>query len=267
PPGINDPKYGPPHPGVNDSSYRPPPSGVNDPSYRPAPQTSGLTYNGPPPPASQAPSFPPPPLAVVEQMPGPSMTPLPLATTIKPTLKDTKAATAFALREYMNLQRARYRKEEVGIEERLRIQASTVLGDLRSLRQEVGDMVKSAEKHRWRRFIIGGAIATFIPAVRTIFRRPREEKDAANDTEYAFRRSRSLISRILNSAYRPGFATLAFFVFAVMYVFQNEVTLRVARTVGKRLKKLSSKVERGEDDISEDDLKLLQGWRWNVLLW
>jgi hypothetical protein len=109
--------------------------------------------------------------------------------------------------------------------------------------------------------------ATFIPAVRTIFRRPRDERDSANDTEYAFRRSKSLISRILDSAYRPGFATLAFFVFAVMYVFQNEVTLRVARTVAKRLKKLSSKVERGEDDISEDDLKLLQGWRWNVLLW
>jgi hypothetical protein len=52
-----------------------------------------------------------------------------------------------------------------------------------------------------------------------------------------------------------------------MYVFQNEVTLRVARTVAKRLKKLSSKVERGEEDLSEDDLKLLQGWRWNVLLW
>jgi len=86
------------------------------------------------------------------------MTPLPLATATKPNLKDTKVATEFALREYMNLQRSRFRKGEVGIEERLRIQASTVLGDLRSLRQEVGDMVKAAEKHRWRRFIIGGAM-------------------------------------------------------------------------------------------------------------
>ncbi|KAK0643910.1 hypothetical protein B0T16DRAFT_416845 [Cercophora newfieldiana] len=263
--GINDPKYGPAPPGASDSQYRPT-QGANA-SYQPVPQTSGLTYNGPPPPASQAPSYPPPPMTVLEQMPGPSMTPLPLATAIKPTLKDTKVATEFSLREYMNLQRSRYRKEEVGIEERLRIQASTVLGDLRSLRQEVGDMVKSAEKHRWRRFIIGGALATFIPAVRTIFRRPRDERDSANDTEYAFRRSKSLISRILSSATRPGFATLAFFVFAVMYVFQNEVTLRIARTVAKRLKKLSSKVERGEEEINEEDMKLLKGWRWNILLW
>lgn len=52
-----------------------------------------------------------------------------------------------------------------------------------------------------------------------------------------------------------------------MYVFQNEVTLRIARTVSKRLKKLSSKVERGDEAINEDDVKLLQGWRWNILLW
>ena len=103
--------------------------------------------------------------------------------------------------------------------------------------------------------------------MRTIFRRPRGETEAANDTEYAFRRSKSLISRILRSVSRPGFATLAFFVFAVMYVFQNEVTLRIARTVSKRLKKLSSKVERGDEAINEDDVKLLQGWRWNILLW
>jgi len=100
-----------------------------------------------------------------------------------------------------------------------------------------------------------------------LFRRPQHEVDSANDTEYAFKKSRSLISRILSSVHRPGMATLAFFVFAVMYVFQNEVTLRVARTVSKRLKRLSSKVERGEEDINEDDLKLLAGWRWNVLLW
>ena len=86
------------------------------------------------------------------------MTPLPLATATKPRLKDTKAATEFALREYMSLQRSRYRKGEAGIEERLRIQASTVLGDLRVLRQDVGNMVKAAESHRWRRFIIGGAM-------------------------------------------------------------------------------------------------------------
>ncbi|KAK5658291.1 hypothetical protein OQA88_2266 [Cercophora sp. LCS_1] len=255
-----DPGYRPPV----DPSYPPPPGATNA-AYRPAPQTSGLTYpNGPPPPASTV-SYAPP--LVVEHPPGPSLTPLPLATVTKPSLKNVKLSTESALREYMTMQRNRHRKAEVGIEERLRIQASAVLGDLRTLRQEVGGMVKSAESHRWRRFIIGGAIATFIPAVRTIFRRPRDEKDSSNDTEYAFRRSRSLVDRIINSVHRPGLMTLAFFVFAVMYVFQNEVTLRVARTVSKRLKKLSSKVERGDEEINEDDLKLLQGWRWRILLW
>lgn len=103
--------------------------------------------------------------------------------------------------------------------------------------------------------------------MRTLFRRPRDDKDSSNDTEYAFRRSRSLVDRILRSMQRPGLMTLAFFVFAIMYVFQNEVTLRVARTVSKKLKRLSSKVERGEEEINEDDLKLLQGWRWRILLW
>lgn len=59
---------------------------------------------------------------------------------------------------------------------------------------------------------------------------------------------------------------MAFFVFAVLYVFQNEVSLRVGRTVTKRLKKLTSKVEAGEE-VGEEDLKLLQGWRWRVLIW
>ncbi|KAK1759196.1 hypothetical protein QBC47DRAFT_371260 [Echria macrotheca] len=180
----------------------------------------------------------------------------------------------------MAMQRSRLRNKDdfpAGLDERLRIQASAVLGDLRSLRDEVSVLVKTAEGHRWRRFLVGGFIATFIPAVRAIFRRPASSsKDrgtdpalgmAANDTEYAFRRSKSLISRILGSVHRPGLATLAFFVFAVLYVFQNEVTLRVARTIGRRLKKLSAKVERGDEEVSEEDVKLLQNWRWRILMW
>ncbi|KAK1831855.1 hypothetical protein QBC39DRAFT_350317 [Podospora conica] len=176
----------------------------------------------------------------------------------------------------MNMQRVRRLKAEPGMDERLRIQAATALGDLRTLRQEVGEMVRAAEKHRWRRFIVGGVIASFIPLVRILFRRPRTQyKDsstdmsgaATNDTEYAFFKSKSLVARILRSIHRPGLATLTFFVFAVMYVFQNEVTLRIARTVGKKLKRLSSKVERGEEDVNEEDLKMLQGWRWRILMW
>jgi len=77
-----------------------------------------------------------------------------------------------------------------------------------------------------------------------------------------------MIARILDSTKgKGGLVSVAFFVFAVLYVFQNEVSLRVAKTVAKRLKRLSNKVERGEEDVDEKDMELLQGWRWRVLLW
>lgn len=104
--------------------------------------------------------------------------------------------------------------------------------------------------------------------MRAIFRRPPEEKDAANDTEYAFRKSKTLIARIKSSLPgRGALAAVAFFVFAVLYVFQNEVSLRVGRTLSRRLKRLSARIESGQGDILEDDMRLLRGWRWRVLLW
>lgn len=63
------------------------------------------------------------------------------------------------------------------------------------------------------------------------------------------------------------FAKIAFFVFAILYVFQNEVTIRVAKTLNKRLRKLTEQVERGDPDINESDLRVFDGWRWRVLLW
>lgn len=110
--------------------------------------------------------------------------------------------------------------------------------------------------------------ASFIPIIRTIFRRPAKETEVSNDTEYAFRKSRSLIARIRRMVHGTGrWASIASFVFAVLYVFSNEVSLRVARTVGKRLKRLSAKIERGEEDVEEHDLKVLSGWRWRILFW
>ncbi|KAL2255222.1 hypothetical protein VTK26DRAFT_3839 [Humicola hyalothermophila] len=109
--------------------------------------------------------------------------------------------------------------------------------------------------------------ASIIPLVKAVFRRPRDDEESANKTEYAFKKSKSLISRILASTRRPGIGTLAFFVFAVLYVFSNEVSLRVARTVSRRLKRLVAKVEDGREPLTDDDLKLLRGWRWRILLW
>jgi hypothetical protein len=43
--------------------------------------------------------------------------------------------------------------------------------------------------------------------------------------------------------------------------------MRVGRAVQKRVKRLLAKVEAGSEEITEDDLKLLKGWRWRVLVW
>ena len=103
--------------------------------------------------------------------------------------------------------------------------------------------------------------------VKRLFRRPKDERETSSRTEYAFVKSRSLISSILEATRRPGIATVAFFVFAVLYIFENEVSLQVGRSLSKRLKRLSSKLERGGEDVNEQDIKLLQGWRWRVLEW
>ena len=60
---------------------------------------------------------------------------------------------------------------------------------------------------------------------------------------------------------------MAFFVFAVLYVFQNEVSLRVAKTVQKKLRALCQKIEAGTAIIDDNDVKLLEGWRWRILMW
>ncbi len=156
------------------------------------------------------------------------------------------------------------------VQEQLRLETGYVLRDLRYVRRAVSGLAKAAENHRFRRWLVGGLFAAFIPLVRRLFRRRSgaTTTSASNDTEYAFVRSRSLVDRMLTSVRRRGgLASIAFFVFAVLYIFSNEVSLRVARTVGRRLKRLSSKIERGDELLDEADLKQLAGWRWRVLLW
>ncbi|KUI63767.1 hypothetical protein VM1G_10489 [Cytospora mali] len=184
-------------------------------------------------------------------------------------IKTARSSVEYGLGQLRSLQQRRYRPGEVGLEEQLRVQAASVLGDLSVLRGEVSDVLRAAERHRWRKWLFGGVVAALIPAVRAFWRRPRRDHPASTNTEYAFLKSKSLIRRILHSI-RTGFGGLAsftFFIFAVLYVFQNEVSLRVARTMSKRLKRLSGKIERGEEELNDADVKLLRGWRWRVLLW
>ncbi|KAI8944829.1 hypothetical protein F4801DRAFT_161753 [Xylaria longipes] len=181
-------------------------------------------------------------------------------------LRTIKSACEISLREYASLQ-----KQGGGPgHERLRAQGALAVSDLRALRSEVAALLKRAEAGRWRKWLLGGIVAAIIPAVRNIFRRSHDDQASSNDTEHAFRKSKSLIARILDSVHvhgKSGLASVAFFVLAVLYVFQSEVSLRVARTVSKRLKKLVTKVENGVEDVDEQDLKVLNGWRWRVLLW
>ncbi|KAK4185711.1 hypothetical protein QBC35DRAFT_503098 [Podospora australis] len=197
-----------------------------------------------------------------------------------PPLKMLHSRTESSVREYVSLQRQRNmvlkkgtQSELVAVENRLRSQAASALADLRVLRNEINEIVISAEGQRWRRWIMGGIFASFIPLVKKLFKPPREgpisgrkRPAGVSRTEYAFRKSKSLVDRILSWNKRPGIATVAFFVFAVLYIFTNEVSLRVSRTIAKRLRRLTAKVESGEGDINEDDLKALQGWRWRVLM-
>nr|XP_036579433.1 uncharacterized protein CTRU02_10679 [Colletotrichum truncatum]KAF6786980.1 hypothetical protein CTRU02_10679 [Colletotrichum truncatum] len=251
----------------------------------PSAQYGGQSNNGPPPPLPNVTAQP-----SVDKMSGPAAYPTPHShqtsmaevprpsaalnplTTTTQDLKSIKTTTQFALREYLSLQRKRGSgATSMELEDQIRNQGRILLGDLKILRKEVGVVIKDGENHRWRNWLIGGAVATFIPAVKRIFRRPSSEKSdsvTTNKTEYAFSRSKDLLARIKDSVLgRNSFASIAFFVFAVLYVFSNEVTLQVAKTVSKRLKRLSAKIERGDAEVVEQDMKLLEGWRWRVLMW
>ncbi|KAI1332418.1 hypothetical protein F5Y16DRAFT_394491 [Xylariaceae sp. FL0255] len=277
-------------PGTSTPSFPPPPpfpqsSGPPPPQPQPQPQDSSPL---PLPPSSYQ-QYPPPPaspsyqqqeqqqqnLQQQQSFQQPTASPF-----VGSDIRSVKTACEISVGEYATLQK-RFGAAEGGgpSYERLRAQAALAASDLRVLRGEVAVLLKAAEGRRWRRLILGGIIATIIPFIRKLFRRPSSasttttttggEVPASNDTEHAFRKSRSLIKRILHTTATgtSRLAGVAFFVLGVLYAFQSEVSLRVARTVSRRLKKLVAKVERGEENLREEDLKVLQGWRWRVLLW
>jgi hypothetical protein len=77
-------------------------------------------------------------------------------------LRALRTNCQFNLREYISLQRQR-RSGDASIsayelETRIRNQTTFVLNDLRILQGEVRSIAKEAENHRWRRWIIGGAM-------------------------------------------------------------------------------------------------------------
>ncbi|KAH8651021.1 hypothetical protein BX600DRAFT_98634 [Xylariales sp. PMI_506] len=207
------------------------------------------------------PSFPPPP--------DPRLLNQPVSVPrVGGGLRGSRFACEEALRVLITLQRSSGGLSGADFQVRLRDQLDAVLTHLQSLRRDVSALVKAGESYRLRRWLLGGFIAAFVPVVRRIFRRPVGDEESSNDTEYAFNQSKSLLTRVIDSVHSKGaFASVAMFVLSVLYVFQAEVSLRVAKTVSKRLKRLTAKIERGQEPIGDDDLSIIKGWRWRVLMW
>lgn len=92
-----------------------------------------------------------------EQIAGPALTQSPQQMASR-DLKATRSGAEFALREYLTLQRRRYRTDEPGVEERIHRQAITAIGELRTLRKEIAVVAKAAENHRWRKWLLSGIV-------------------------------------------------------------------------------------------------------------
>lgn len=118
-----------------------------------------MTDQGPVPvqyaqPIAPTPSFPGPPSydpRLISQQPLPQS----ISTQSAHGLEATKTAAEYSLREYLSLQKRR-RYDDPVAENRLRMQKDVALADLKTLRNEIGTLLKTRESHRWGRWVLGG---------------------------------------------------------------------------------------------------------------
>lgn len=80
----------------------------------------------------------------------PVLAPAPLA---RGDIRAARSGLEFKLQEHMNLQQKRYRTNEVGTEERVRVQAAAIISDIRLLRQDISVIIRESEARRWRRLV------------------------------------------------------------------------------------------------------------------
>ncbi|KGQ08428.1 Putative methyltransferase-like protein C27D7.08c [Beauveria bassiana D1-5] len=164
-------------------------------------------YQPMPPPPPQQQMYAPPPTEPMMMTPGPYMQ--------EPEALDIdtlRQSCQYNLRGYLALKQDYRRYGGNASDGRLQSQTDLVLSDLLGLQMEVRNLAREAQNHRWRKWLMGGIFASFIPLVRRIFRRSNDEdsKVASNDTEYAFQRSRNILARIkdiLDAASEPEFHT------------------------------------------------------------
>lgn len=131
---------------------------IGDPSAAPGADPGIALHLGP---ESQIPDHPGSVLNT-PNVPRPTQVLSPQAISAPADLRALKTTCQFGLREYLSLQRKRQRFDAststIDLESRIRAQAGVVLGDLRTLQSEVRGLVKAAENHRWRRWVIGGVM-------------------------------------------------------------------------------------------------------------
>ena len=75
---------------------------------------------------------------------------------IPANIKTARLSVEHGLKELISLQQRRFETDGVAFLDQFRSQSANVLGDLNALRGEVSDIIKAAERHRWRKWLLGG---------------------------------------------------------------------------------------------------------------
>jgi hypothetical protein len=78
-------------------------------------------------------------------------------------IRTVQSSAQFALREYLTLTKKRQSAPygstmSLDLEDRIQIQGGLLLGDLKTLRDEVGEVIKACQGRRAKRWILGGAL-------------------------------------------------------------------------------------------------------------
>jgi hypothetical protein len=92
----------------------------------------------------------------IPTVPGHTLTPM--AAPAPLDVHNVKSTAQFHLREFLSAREKLRRGGSYELQSHLRNQAGLVLGNLSTLQAEVRALAKEAENHRWRRFLVGGAM-------------------------------------------------------------------------------------------------------------
>jgi hypothetical protein len=75
---------------------------------------------------------------------------------IPANIKTARLSVEHGLKELISFQQRRFQIDAVAFLDQFQSQSANVLGDLNALRGEVSDIIKAAERHRWRKWLLGG---------------------------------------------------------------------------------------------------------------